>query len=121
MPLTHSNCPDSDLESVDSIDPSSSSQTNSVKHYVLDTNILLHEPLAFLNFEEHNVIIPMVVLEELDNIKDRQRDVSRDARAAIRGLEEALHSATPEQITAGVPLTRVRGEHHAEGHLSIFP
>src|SRR5690554_347276 len=92
-----------------------------VKHYVLDTNILLHEPLAFLNFQEHNVIIPMVVLEELDAIKDRQKDVSRDARVAIRALEEALHEATPEQITAGVPLTRVSGEHQAEGHLAIFP
>ena len=92
-----------------------------IKHYVLDTNILLHEPLAFLNFQEHNVIIPMVVLEELDNIKDRQKDVSRDARVAIRALEEALHEATPEQITAGVPLTRVQGEHEAQGHLSIFP
>ncbi len=92
-----------------------------VKHYILDTNILLHEPLAFLNFDEHNVIIPMVVLEELDNIKDRQKDVSRDARVAIRALEEALHEASPEQITAGVPLTRVSGEHQAEGHLSIFP
>lgn len=92
-----------------------------IKHYVLDTNILLHEPLAFLNFQEHNVIIPMVVLEELDAIKDRQRDVSRDARVAIRSLEEALHEATPEQITAGVPLTRVSGDHAAAGHLSIFP
>jgi len=33
------------------------------KYYILDTNILLHEPLAYLNFDEHNVIIPMVVLE----------------------------------------------------------
>lgn len=92
-----------------------------VKYYVLDTNILLHEPLAFLNFQEHNVVIPMVVLEELDHIKDRQKDVSRDARVAIRSLEEALHDATPEQISAGVPLTRISGEHQAGGHLSIFP
>ena len=129
MPLKHSTASDRDPDSrestvedsVESIDPLPAVPTSSIKHYVLDTNILLHEPLAFLNFDEHNVIIPMVVLEELDNIKDRQRDVSRDARAAIRGLEEALHRATPEQITAGVPLTRVRGEHHAQGHLSIFP
>ncbi|TRW48144.1 PhoH family protein [Aliidiomarina halalkaliphila] len=91
------------------------------KYYILDTNILLHEPLAFLNFQEHNVVIPMVVLEELDHIKDRQKDVSRDARVAIRALEEALHEATPEQIISGVPLTRVTGEHQAQGHLSIFP
>ncbi|RUO30173.1 PhoH family protein [Aliidiomarina sanyensis] len=91
------------------------------KYYILDTNILLHEPLAFLNFQEHNVVIPMVVLEELDHIKDRQKDVSRDARVAIRALEEALHEATPEQIISGVPLTRITGEHQAEGHISIFP
>jgi PhoH-like ATPase len=91
------------------------------KYYLLDTNILLHEPLAFLNFEENNVIIPMVVLEELDNIKDRKKDVSREARMAIRSLEDALKNATPEQILAGVPLSRVHGEHQAEGTLAIFP
>ncbi|MCC5854501.1 MAG: PhoH family protein [Idiomarina sp.] len=96
------------------------SQTG-VKYYVLDTNILLHEPLAFLNFQEHNVVIPMVVLEELDNIKDRQKDVSRDARVAIRALEEVLHDASPEDITEGVTLTRLAGEHQANGTLSIFP
>lgn len=102
-------------------DTASAPAQTDIKYYVLDTNILLHEPLAFLNFQEHNVVIPMVVLEELDHIKDRQKDVSRDARVAIRSLEEALHEATPEQISAGVPLTRISGEHQAEGHLSIFP
>ncbi|MDX1706839.1 PhoH family protein [Pseudidiomarina sp.] len=91
------------------------------KYYLLDTNILLHEPLAFLNFDEHNVIIPMVVLEELDNIKDRHKDVSREARVAIRSLENALKDATPEEILAGVPLTRVQGNHQAEGRLAIYP
>ncbi|RUO52396.1 PhoH family protein [Pseudidiomarina homiensis] len=91
------------------------------KYYLLDTNILLHEPLAFLNFEEHNVVIPMVVLEELDNIKDRHKDVSREARVAIRSLEDALKDASPEEILAGVPLSRMQGAHHAEGTLAIFP
>ncbi|RUO75202.1 PhoH family protein [Idiomarina seosinensis] len=91
------------------------------KFFILDTNILLHDPLAFLNFDEHNVIIPMVVLEELDNIKDRSKDVSREARVAIRSLEEVLKEATPEQIIAGVPLTRVHGDHQANGSLAIFP
>ncbi|CAB0151638.1 PhoH-like protein [Pseudidiomarina piscicola] len=91
------------------------------KYYLLDTNILLHEPLAFLNFEEHNVVIPMVVLEELDNIKDRHKDVSREARVAIRSLEDALKDASPEQIVAGVPLAQMEGAHHAEGTLAIFP
>ena len=74
------------------------------KMYVLDTNVLLHEPLAYLSFQEHNVVIPMTVLEELDHIKDRKHDVSRDARVAIRGLDEVLKDATPEQMLQGVAL-----------------
>jgi len=74
------------------------------KMYVLDTNVLLHEPLAYLSFQEHNVVIPMTVLEELDHIKDRKHDVSRDARVAIRGLDEVLKNATPEQMLQGVAL-----------------
>lgn len=72
------------------------------KYYLLDTNVLLHEPLALYSFQEHNVVIPMTVLEELDNIKDRQKDVSRDARVAIRSLETLFQDATSEQITQGV-------------------
>lgn len=95
--------------------------TNAGKFFITDTNILLHDPLAFLNFDEHNVVIPMVVLEELDNIKDRNRDVSREARVAIRSLEEVLKEATPEEIVAGVPLNRVQGEHMANGTPPFFP
>lgn len=91
------------------------------KFFVLDTNILLHDPLAFLSFDEHNVVVPMVVLEELDKIKDRRMDVSREARVAIRSLEEALKEASPEQIIAGVDLTRIQGDHQANGTLAIFP
>ena len=74
------------------------------KMYVLDTNVLLHEPLAYLSFQEHDVVIPMTVLEELDHIKDRKHDVSRDARVAIRGLDDVLRDATPEQMLKGVAL-----------------
>ena len=74
------------------------------KLFILDTNVLLHEPLAIYSFKEHDVLIPMTVLEELDNIKDRNKDVSRDARVAIRALEDVFRDATPDQITQGVPL-----------------
>ncbi|MGO2089368.1 MAG: PhoH family protein [Oceanisphaera sp.] len=77
---------------------------NTRKRFILDTNVLLHEPLSIYSFNEHNVVIPMTVLEELDRIKDRQKDVSRDARQAIRMLESIFHDATPEQIVAGVSL-----------------
>ncbi|CAG18842.1 PhoH family protein [Photobacterium profundum] len=87
------------------------------KIFVLDTNILLHEPLAIYSFQEHDVVIPMTVLEELDRIKDSKRDVSRDARVAIRALEDIFHDATPEQISAGIPFTNQVGK---KGTVAIF-
>jgi len=87
--------------------------------YILDTNILLHEPFAFLSFQEHDVVVPMTVLEELDSIKDRKKDVSRDARVAIRALEDALVDATPEEVLAGVPLPN-NNDGSITGCLSIF-
>lgn len=47
--------------------------SSSTKIYVLDTNILLHEPLAFLSFQEHDVVIPMTVLEELHLRQQKRR------------------------------------------------
>lgn len=87
--------------------------------YILDTNILLHEPFAFLSFKEHDVVVPMTVLEELDSIKDRRKDVSRDARVAIRALEDTLRDASPEQVLAGVKLPQ-NDELHPSGCLSII-
>jgi len=87
--------------------------------YILDTNILLHEPFAFLSFQEHDVVVPMTVLEELDSIKDRRKDVSRDARVAIRALEDTLVDASPEQVLAGVKLPQ-NNEQSPSGCLSIF-
>jgi PhoH-like ATPase len=91
-----------------------------IKTYVLDTNILLHEPFAFLSFDEHEVVIPMTVLEELDHIKDRNKDVSRDARVAIRALEDILRDATPEQMQCGVELPSSPEGKKATGHLIIM-
>ncbi len=88
------------------------------KYFILDTNVLLHEPLAIYSFQEHNVIIPMTVLEELDRIKDRQKDVSRDARIAIRALEDIFKDATPEEIIEGVALSKL--EDTETGRISIF-
>ncbi|EPS3381141.1 TPA: PhoH family protein [Vibrio cholerae] len=87
------------------------------KLFVLDTNILLHEPLAIYSFKEHDVVIPMTVLEELDRIKDSKRDVARDARVAIRALEHLFHDATPEEITEGIPLSKQEG---VTGTISIL-
>lgn len=89
------------------------------KLFVLDTNVLLHEPLAIYSFQEHDVMVPMTVLEELDNIKDRQKDVSREARVAIRTMEDVFRDATPEQIAEGIFLGNRVGE-NCSGRLAIF-
>lgn len=85
------------------------------KFFVLDTNILLHEPFAIYSFQEHDVVIPMTVLEELDRIKDSKRDIARDARVAIRALEDIFKDATPDQITEGI----VVGKEGGTGTVSI--
>lgn len=101
------------------LNENSNESSNEKIIYILDTNILLHEPFAFLSFQEHDVVVPMTVLEELDSIKDRRKDVSRDARVAIRALEDTLTDATPEQVLAGVKLPE-NDELHPSGCLSIF-
>ncbi len=96
-------------------------KADDTKIYVLDTNILLHEPLAFLSFKEHDVIVPMTVLEELDYIKDSKKDVARDARVSIRAMEDLLHEASPEQMIEGVSMQGLgSGESAPSGSLSIF-
>ncbi|MGF1721476.1 PhoH family protein [Vibrio kyushuensis] len=86
------------------------------KLFVLDTNILLHEPFAIYSFQEHDVLIPMTVLEELDRIKDSKRDVARDARVAIRALEDLFRDASPDEISEGIRFSK---DISATGTISI--
>jgi PhoH-like ATPase len=58
------------------------------KTYVLDTNVLLSDPTSIFSFEEHDVFIPMAVLEELDNHKSRQDEVGKSARTVSRSLDD---------------------------------
>ena len=57
------------------------------KHFVLDTNVLLHNPNALFVFKEHDVVIPFPVIEELDKMKRRDDDIGRNARTCIRHLD----------------------------------
>lgn len=57
-----------------------------VKNYILDTNVIIHDPNCFYNFEDNNVILPIVAIEELDNIKNREGMVGYHARMAAREL-----------------------------------
>lgn len=87
--------------------------------YVLDTNVLIHDPTALLNFEEHHVVIPMTVLEELDLIKAGRKPQAADSRQAIKELDRILGRASPHDIAQGVPIIR---DKHDEplGKLSIL-
>ena len=71
---------------------------------VLDTNVLMHDPAALFRFQEHDVFIPMVVLEELDRGKKGVSEVARNARQASRFIDELIQGASQEDIRAGVPL-----------------
>ena len=51
--------------------------------YILDSNVLIHDPNSILNFEEHRVLIPMTVLEELDKLKNGKQTIAADCRQAI--------------------------------------
>ncbi|MAM89357.1 PhoH family protein [Allohahella sp. A8] len=81
------------------------SQSNK-KTYVLDTNVLIHDPNSVLNFEEHNVVIPLIVLEELDKLKNGNASIAADCRQAIRLIDRLLGDASPELIESGVPIFR---------------
>ena len=83
--------------------------THGKRVYVLDTNVLMHDPTALFKFEEHDVFLPMQVIEELDNAKKGTSEVSRNARQASRFLDELIEGVGAEQIEAGIPLSHPQG------------
>jgi len=74
------------------------------KTYVLDTNILLGDPSSLFAFEEHDVIIPLIVLEELDRHKSRPDEVGRNARQVCRKLDELRKDGKSGTLLDGVVL-----------------
>ena len=75
------------------------------KLFVLDTNVLMHDPTSLFRFEEHDVFLPMQTLEELDNHKKGLSEVARNARQASRFLDEIVSRATGK-IDAGIVISR---------------
>ncbi len=84
------------------------------KLFVLDTNVLMHDPSSLFRFEEHDVYLPMMTLEELDNHKKGMSEVARNARQVSRTLDALVANAGP--ISAGIPLARL-GSREALGRL----
>ncbi len=74
------------------------------KLFVLDTNVLMHDPTCLYRFEEHDLFIPIQTLEELDNHKKGMSEVARNARQASRTMDEIV-SASGEEMVAGIELT----------------
>ena len=72
--------------------------------FVLDTNVLMHDPTSIFRFQEHDVYLPMVVLEELDANKKGLSEASRNVRQVSRFLDDLMREVTKDQIDAGLPL-----------------
>lgn len=87
--------------------------------YVLDTNVLIHDPTSILNFDEHHVVIPITVLEELDSLKSGRQSIAADCRQAIRELDKLLGRASPNEVEVGVTIPRHDGA-ESMGTLSVL-
>lgn len=61
-----------------------------MKLYILDTNVLLHDPTSLMAFEENELVIPLVVIEELDTFKDSENEIGRNARQVARTLDSYM-------------------------------
>ena len=77
--------------------------------YVLDTNVLMHDPTALFKFEEHDVYLPMQVIEELDNGKKGTSEASRNARQVSRFINELIEEQGADRIASGLRLERPGG------------
>ena len=89
--------------------------------FVLDTNVLMHDPTAIFRFDEHDVFIPMIVLEELDAGKKGLSEAARNVRQVSRFLDELMANATKAQIDRGLELPTAKsgngGKKPATGRL----
>ncbi len=89
--------------------------------YVLDTNVLMHDPTAIFRFKEHDVFLPMVVLEELDANKRGMSELARNVRQVSRFLDDLMSDATKEEIDLGLPLpTTLNGSDDEEQRGKLY-
>ena len=92
-----------------------SATTGAKRLFVLDTNVLLHDPMSLFRFEEHDIFLPMIVLEELDGHKKGMTEVARNGRQTSRTLD-ALAAQAGADITQGLKLSAT-GHQSARGVL----
>ena len=87
------------------------------KLFVLDTNVLMHDPTCLYRFQEHDVFLPIMTLEELDNHKKGMSEIARNARQVTRTLDEIVNS-TAAAIELGIALDGASRQ-LASGHLFL--
>lgn len=75
--------------------------------FVLDSSVLMHDPSALFRFQEHDLYIPMVVLEELDNGKKGLSEVARNTRQVSRFLDELINLNESKNIEQGLELNKM--------------
>ncbi len=87
------------------------------RFFVLDTNVLMHDPSCLYRFQEHDIFLPMVVLEELDKNKRGHSEVARNARQASRVMEELIVGAKKKDIEKGIKLPEPANSSFISGHV----
>ena len=83
--------------------------------FVLDTNVLMHDPSSLFRFDEHDLFLPMTTLEELDNHKKGMTEVARNARTVSRSLDQLI-AGTNGSLDEGIPLNKL-GNQDVSGRL----
>ena len=83
--------------------------------FVLDTNVLMHDPSSLFRFSEHDLYLPMTTLEELDNHKKGMTEVARNARTVSRSLDQLIAN-TSGTLDDGIPLNKL-GNDDVSGRL----
>src|SRR5213592_4371610 len=98
LPIVHRSC-----QAATTAPPAQSlSPTKMRKNFVLDTNVLLHDPRAMFHFADNDVIIPIYVLEEIDHFKKELSELGRNAREVARRLDEFRNNGA--HLSDGVAL-----------------
>jgi PhoH-like ATPase len=94
---------------------------HSKRLYVLDSNVLIHDPMALVSFEEHDVFIPLQVLEELDQQNHGATDLARNVREVSALLDEIIGNAGAEKISQGLKLPGSQPDEPARLFLETRP
>ena len=94
--------------------------TKNKRLYVLDTNVLMHDPTSLFRFEEHDVFLPMIVLEELDSAKKGLTEVSRNVRQVSRFIGDMMNAQETSDLENGLELLIPHGLELPSAHGRLF-